>query len=71
MRGFLERCSIFLKNSIYAALSKASKVQCPNQVLQKILDVETYEVYKELLERAWKGKQTKSFVELLSLLYTG
>ena len=71
MRGFLESCNVFLKNSIYQALQKSAKVQCPNPVLQRILDIETYEIYRELIERAWKGKQTKSFVELLSLLYTG
>jgi hypothetical protein len=61
----------FLKDSIYHSLQKAIKVVCPNPIICKYMEVETFEAYKELLDKTTRARRAKSFTEVLSLLYTG
>lgn len=44
---------------------------CPNPTICKLMDVDTYEAYKELSNKSTRSRQAKSFTEVLSLLYTG
>ena len=44
---------------------------CPNPTICRLMDVDTYEAYKELLNKSARSRQAKSFTEVLSLLYTG
>jgi len=61
----------FLKDSMYKSLQKAVKVMCPNPIISRFMDVEVYEVFMELNDKMLRAKRCKTFVEILSLLYTG
>lgn len=69
LKGPIENMDAFLKLSTYKLLQKAMKINSSNLVLQRILDIETYEAYRELQEKFWRGRTTKNVVELLGILF--
>lgn len=61
----------FLRDSVYSQLHRVTKVMCPNTTIARLMNITLYEGYKELNEKFSKAKRSRSFAEMLSLLFNG
>jgi hypothetical protein len=61
----------FLRESVSQQLIKSVKVVCPNPIISKLMDAETFEIYVDLNRASIKARRAKSFTQVLSLLFTG